>query len=168
MVYVVNFNITKRLRPFSVHSKWMGGCFKLFDCCNWPTHPIKVQFNYQSRKHVKAMQFCRTVGVPLPSVIVMTAGSKHTSLAGPPRKLHNAFHAIMAESEQLYHYSNYLSREDVARAFSGGTSKGQLAQRVATYLQDSGAGFSSGTSDRERKNVLILLLGSSMLLLNVW
>jgi hypothetical protein len=61
----------------------------------------------------------------------------------------------MAGTEQLYHYSNYLSREDVARAFSEGTAKGQLAQVVATHLQDSGAGFLSGTSDRERKNILI-------------
>jgi hypothetical protein len=103
----------------------------------------------------RAMQFCHNVGIPLPSVIVMTAGSKPTSLVGPPRELHNAFRAIMAGLKQLYHYSNYLSREDMARAFSEGTSNGQLAQHVAAHLQDSDAGFSSGTSSRVRKNVLI-------------
>jgi hypothetical protein len=85
----------------------------------------------------------------------MTAGSKPTSVAVPPHDVHNAFHALMAGSEQLYNYSNYLSREDVVRAFSEGTSKGQLAQRVTAHLRGSGAGFPSGTSDRERKNILI-------------
>jgi hypothetical protein len=51
-----------------------------------------------------------------------------------PRDVHNAFHALMAGSEELYLDSNYLSREDVAGAFLEGISKGQIGQRVAAHL----------------------------------
>jgi hypothetical protein len=105
----------------------------------------KCSSSAANHTHDRAMQFCRTADNSLPSVIVLIAGKKPISITQmvPHHDVHNAFHALMASMEQQDCYVNFLSRDDVAGAFSKGTYgvAQSVAQSVTTRLHQSGTGF---------------------------